>query len=380
ETESPYIYCAIENIGDIHLRSTSNDDVIEYIEEDKDYAIGTSFSLNSMQVIKTLVGFVDAWHRFELSPTLYFGFCTTATITKEKRTTLVKRLGINLPATPILQLLESDRPVEPNDLSAISAVIRAAYEKEYSRHKTHGYLDSLQNWTESTWQEFLNRITWYFGEEDENILETELTESLKKCSFYNDRLRGKEGHVISLLVDKFDKKQNLPDFADRFVHSSEIMLVAKQVESGEYRLSDPAWEMWKKLPPPTDKRNLIDKVQSVCTEFNEKLLSSWCRSATLSRFEQNSFKHDKSILSMRYRVFESCYDRLVKFIESNKELSPDKLEECVEELVNCAKNHIDILSEDYSYALGSPPAIRGMIFELIDSCFLSFDDNGATIE
>lgn len=376
DTEDAYIYCAIENIGDIHLHSDLDPQPAEYIEEDKDYAIGTSFSLNSPQVLKTLIGFIDAWHTYELSKTFYFGFCTTASIAKENKTSKINALEIDLPETPILDLLSCDERLESEDLNIIKSLVIEAYDNEYSRHKTNGHIDSIRKWSDDTWREFFDRITWYFGVSDENQLEQDLSWLLKQCPFYNDRLRGKEDHVISLLVDKFDQKQNKQEFASRFVHSSDVLLTAKNVESGEYKLSDPAWKMWKDLPPPTDTRNLIDKVRAVSPKFKSEKLDIWCRKASLSRYEQDEFKHDKSILSLRYRVLLSCCEKLDNIMPQSEDFDSVELEKCVDDLISCAEEHIRQLSVDYKYILSSKIAIHGMILELIDSCFLSFDKNG----
>ncbi|MGD0591485.1 MAG: hypothetical protein ABSA44_11935 [Bacteroidota bacterium] len=376
EAESSYIYCAIENIGDLHLHTASTEIVKEYIEEDKDYADKTSFSLNSDQVLNTIVYFIDAWHTFNLSSTLYFGFCTTANIAKENRTKRLIKLNINLPNESLLQLLVDHAPLNDVCLAAIKSIVIAAYKDEYATHDKNGNLDSINKWSDSTWREFFSKITWYIGEKDEIELEKELVEELKQCSFYNYRLDGKEGHVISLLVDEFDKSQNKKNYSDRFVHASAIKLIAKQIESGEYFLPDPAWKMWKDIAPPTDKRNLIDKVHSVAIEFDKNRLDGWCRSVALSRFEQDSLRHDKSIMSLRYRIFESCHDKLLGITKNKQNYSSEELAHCLEDLVRDAEQHIAKLKPDYKYSLSNTQTIHDMILELIDSCFLSFDENG----
>ncbi len=214
EAESSYIYCAIENIGDFHLHTASTENVKEYIEEDKDYADKASFSLNSEQVLKTIVYFIDAWHTFNLSPTLFFGFCTTANIAKENKIRRLIDLNINLPDEPLLRLLVDHSPLKDICLAAIKSIIIAAYKDEYAKHDKNGNLDSIIKWSDSTWCEFLSRKTWYVGEKNEEELEKELAEELKQCSFYNYRLDGKEGHVISLLVDEFDKSQNKKNYSE----------------------------------------------------------------------------------------------------------------------------------------------------------------------
>ncbi len=81
-------------------------------------------------------------------------------------------------------------------------------------------------------------------------------------------------------------------------------------------------------------------------------------------------------MSLRYRIFETCYDNLLEISKHKKNYAPEELEHCLEDLVKYSEQHIAKLTPDYKYPLSNTQSIRDMILELIDSCFLSFDENG----
>jgi hypothetical protein len=52
------------------------------------------------------------------------------------------------------------------------------------------------------------------------------------------------------------------------------------------------------------------------------------------------------------------------------------IEQWVTDLVLTAQQDLTELSKDYKYLLNNDKFLRGVILELIDSCFLSFDQGG----
>lgn len=374
--DNPWVYCAIENIGDVRFHEGTEKNTEEHIEEDKDYQDTTSFSLNSQQVLNSLVAFIDAWINFEFSDTFHFVFCTTADIAKENNTQRVKTLGITLPSVAILECLRNHQYDQEFLIDAVKVLIIDEYTIQYSVKRKNGYLSLLKNWNIYDWQAFLKRIEWNFGHCDEKRLEEELIIKIKDSSLYNERLYGKESLLVSLLVDLFDKKQNQNIFSDRFIHGSDMKLLAKQVEAGDYQIPDQAWQIWDSLPEPTDKRNITDKSKGVVANFDQIVLENWCRRVALSRIEQNELRHDRSILSLKYRIYDKCHIELINMIKKadNKNLTSSNIEDWVSLLTDCALEHINDLKKDhYNYPLQSKDAIKGIILELVDSCFLSFD-------
>lgn len=375
---NPWVYCAIENIGDVRFHEGTEDSTKDHIEEDKDYKETTSFSLNSQQVLNSLVAIVDTWISFEYSETLHFVFCTTANITKENYTKRVKDLGITLPSVAILACLCNHSYAQEFLIDAVRGLVIDEYRMQYSAKSKNGFLSILQGWNINDWQAFLGCIEWNFGHCDEKQLEEELIIKLKDSSLYNERLYGKESLLISLLVDLFDKNQHKKIFSDRFISGSDVQLLAKQVEAGDYHVPDQAWQIWNSLAIPQDKRNIIDKSISVVANFDQIVLENWCRKVAMSRIQQNDLKHDRSIFSLKYRIYDRCQIELINMVKKadKANITSSTIEEWVALLTDCALEHINDLKKDhYNYPLQSKDAIKGIILELVDSCFLSFDYN-----
>jgi hypothetical protein len=375
-TERPYVYCycAIENEGDVNLRENGKDD---YIEEDKNYDSETAFSLNSHQVLNTMVIFIDAWHKQYLSSKLFFGFYSTTGIAKERQ-----RSGheskIAYPKEPVLQLLINKNYDADNLIDCIKIIIIEEYTTQYTSRGSKGNLETIKAWRDTDWIAFLERISWSFDMQDEGALEKELVAKIKKSKFYSQDLDGKEAHLISLMIDLFDQRQLAEDPIDRFVHASDIMCVVKDIQRNDYHLIDPVWELWNQLPLPSDKRNIIDKYRAVCKLPDKTFEESLCRKVAINRHEQKSFSYERSILSFKYRVYDTCIDRLKILITSNaiNPVTNEIIEQWVTDLVLTAQQDLTELSKDYKYLLNNDKFLRGVILELIDSCFLSFDQGG----
>jgi hypothetical protein len=372
ENGSPYVYCAIENISDVYLLSSENKSATEYLEEDKNYAKETGFTLNSFQIQNSFVGFIDAWHTLNLGSAIALGFCTTASIGKERETLFSKANGIVYPSEPILKLVQEPQNLSPAELGVVKVLVKEAYKRAYSGKSGSGNLQSLESWDDVTWLALLAKISWSFEQQDEKQLEVELIDDLKRCEFYNNNLVGKEVHVISLLVDEFDRRQCLDDIASRLITKSDIRWIASRVEAGGYKVDDPVWEIG--MPTIEDRRSLPEKIRAVSPDFNPKIISSWSRSVAMSRAEQTRYAYDTSMVSLRYRIFGACEARLIELVSSRVGPESEWLEYCIAEMEKCAIQHIRSLSEDYQYLIKNEQSIKGIILELIDSCFLAFDE------
>jgi len=375
-TDRPYIYCycAIENEGDINLRENGKAD---YIEEDKNYDSEAAFSIHSDQILNTLVIFIDIWQKQYSSSNIFFGFYSTTGIAKERK----RKNGnpkMSFPSEPILKLLiEKNYQVEFL-MPCLKTVIIEEYEKQYSKRDFIGNLETIKVWKDEDWITFLNRITWAFEMQDESALEKELIMKIKKCRFYSQDLDGKESHLVSLMIDLFDQRQIADDPIERYVHASDIMCIVKDIQSKDYHLVDPVWELWNQLPAPIDKRNIIDKYRAVCKFPNKTFEESLCRKVAINRHEQKSFRFERSILSFKYRVYDSCLDQLEQLIaaHSSNDISSELIDQWISCLVSTAQKDLGQLSKSYKYQLDNDNFLRGIILELIDSCFLAFDKGG----
>lgn len=380
-------YVTVEFQGDVYLRQADAQSSSEYHEENKDYDLETRFTLVSDEVRNTLVAFCDCWIDKLLSPSAMFGFYVPNDIGKEKNTETTKALGITWPTSPIMELLSkkdfSDRCLIP----CVRAIVLAEYkrqaekhgkENDGARHTGGGALTNLsllEKWADSDWTAFLRQIEWKFGGCDEQTLEQELVKDIQRSRHYRSTLAGKEGQIVSSLNNLIDRKHGIKDPTQRFIHASDVLLVFEQVGAGTIQLSDPAWKLWERLENPTDERRVAEKIEAVCPNVPSDALSRWNRAAALGIIEQQERPDDKSMLAMKYRIYDECDELLgrLRAKGSQSTLTVAELDALVSSLFDASKTRLQDCGKDYSYTLKNETALRNIIWGLIDSCYLHFD-------
>jgi len=366
-------YAAVEAEGDAFVATASETGSTAYSEEDKNYDDDGVFTFVSPAVINTLVIFVDLWVTWRYSERLRFGLYTTVTVGKEKYAGRAKDLGLTLPATPILELLRDRDYSDPQLLPCVKALLIAEYAAQYKDAKNAGYVAAVKSWPDATWTELLGKIRWLFSDLDETSCEQRAADAVRACRFHQACHEGKEDLIVSALVDLFDRKQLAADFADRFVHASDLALVFMRVECGEITRVDPTWEAWNRLPPPTDQRNVGDKLLAACPTLSFTSLSRYQRQTADGLAELEEHGQDKNVLAMRYQIYDACEDALAALVSKAATLTESELIAELEKLVQVALARVSQRAPEYGYIFKSEPFVRGVILTLFDSCFLALD-------
>lgn len=376
--EKPMIYSAIEHVEDVYVKDRADENK-ELFEEDKNYDPNSTFTLNSHQVVNTLVSFIDIWFKFSTSENLAFGFYSTNKITKESTSSVIKDNNIELPDKPILELLVDKTLDYKNLIDCVKKFLVAEYKRQYSKPTEPGMIASIEAMALADWKSFLSCIDWKFGEPDEQEKKKELIKKIQSCKYYNNNHCGKEESIFAQLMEMFDERQNLPDVTERFVHAAEIQLVfVLSAASANSLSSDPVWELWKTMET-SDSRNLVDKIQSVCPKYNNDKIKVHAQIVSRNLLEQQRLASDKSILSLRYRIFEHCKEYLVNYLANKgnpQYLKEEEIDEIFVILKSEASNMVQELSGEFKYSFINNKMIDGIILELFDSCFLAFDKNG----
>lgn len=135
---------------------------------------------------------------------------------------------------------------------------------------------------------------------------------------------------------------------------------------------------WKKLSNQDKTRNLKDKIIEVCSEISERKVKSLNRSLNLGKMEQKIY-NERDISAVKYVIFEKCQSRLIDFYDSNKgkkKLESEELKLFIENYISDAKNIIEDKKKVYHYPTFTDDFIQKIILDLIDECFLSFDEKG----
>ena len=257
-------------------------------------------------------------------------------------------------------------------VNMIKSVVLEEYKAQYSSKSSNGNLATLDGTSIDEFRQFLKKIVWHFGSEDEVQLKETIIRLIKESILHNVRIANKEEAIFSILMETLDERQNKESLASRVVFVSDVKLVFKQAESEESDLvMDPTWRELKRIEMEiNDKRNLNEKISAVCPEYAEKKIKHLARLACRSKTEQMS--GNKSFLSLKYRAYEACSEY---FFNSKSSVNTENdVDTVIDDLNKISKRHIDELKKDYTYTISNSQAVSGIIMDLFDSCFLSFDE------
>ncbi|MEW3994218.1 MULTISPECIES: hypothetical protein [Bacillus] len=372
-SEKAVVYSATEYLDDVYLKFI-NDGVVEEISEgDKNYDSKNSFSFMSNEVKNSMISFLDCWFQYE-SEGLTLCFYTNVKIGKENNSQYTKKLNLEMPKKPIIELLIEKNYYEDNLLNIVKIVLLHEYKIQYEGKKESGFLTQLKEMSDELWIAFLDKIDWKFEQENEAELEKTLIKDISTQRFYNTaNLNGKESYVISALLDLFEKRQNVKDLLGRLITDSEVRRVLLEVATHNYKRNDPVYAQWEKIEP-SDNRNLKEKIEGVAPKYNPKKLDMYARKIGAVKLELEKIdSREKS--AYQYRIFEACEEKLLEILESidTEVVSPEQVDIWVEEISIFASGHIDEKSKDFAYPFKNKDTLKNTILELFDSCYLSFD-------
>ncbi|MCP1359066.1 hypothetical protein, partial [Aneurinibacillus migulanus] len=235
-------------------------------------------------------------------------------------------------------------------------------------------IDTVKSLTDDLWIEFFRKIDWKFEQEDDIALEKTLLQDIKNSKFYSLRVEGKERYILGALEMEFARRQNLPDSLAKLVSHSDVKTIFLEIANDVYKRNDPIYEEWEIMEKPLDKRNLNEKIGSVCKTYPSKKMGFFARriGAVKKELQRVDSKERGSYL---YRIFESCEEKLFElaFSYEEQDLSPQTIDLIIDELVGCAEQHLTEKSKDYTYPFKNRDTLRNAVLELFDSCFLAFD-------
>lgn len=125
-----------------------------------------------------------------------------------------------------------------------------------------------------------------------------------------------------------------------------------------------------------DYRNLKDKISDVSPKYNKMKIRLLSRKLADAASEIDKLTHKRKS-ALLYRVFTAANERQCELIISGKRtLLEDELDIWIDKYTDYAKEIIDEKSEDYKYPLKSRDIIKGAVLQLIDNCYISFDEKG----
>ncbi|WP_069130763.1 hypothetical protein [Rhodohalobacter halophilus] len=371
------VYFATEYLGDVYINTHKGDEQI-YVEEDKNYSSERNFSLNSPQIKNALVAFLDLWFDFNLSNNVRFGFYTTANISKEKETSFIKSLGLKLPNQALLESIKDVDSINSKTIELFKQIITHEYELQYSSKSNQGNLGGIKKLSDDDWAKFCSLINWEFGQEDHKSLEIELIDIIKESKFYSSSQHaGKEEIIRSMILESLDSSQANDIKALRVLGEVDLKVVFLEVASLDHSHmpDDPVYKIWNDLTP-SDSRNLKEKIREVTTVFSEKRLSNYAITVSRSLIESQKLETHNNFIAMRFRIYEHCNRTLLRWLNDhpNDIYTEKEIDELNDYLITSCVNYIEGLKSDFNYSFSSRAVIEGVIIQLFDTCYLSYEN------
>ncbi|WP_238907377.1 hypothetical protein [Clostridium sp. YIM B02506] len=137
---------------------------------------------------------------------------------------------------------------------------------------------------------------------------------------------------------------------------------------------DPFYKMYdEEYANIKDKKNLGEKILNKCPDFPKSIIRSWNRKCVQARIdlERTNSEQKKAVLMV---VFSSCIEYIEEELISLDISNTNQLKECINELKSKTIRTVKERQKDFDYGINNIITFENTIFNLIDSCFLSFDD------
>ena len=363
------MFWAIEYQEDVYQNSESG----ELIEEDKSYADDSAFTFNSSEVRKALVSFVDLWIRSSYSEILIFNFYSTNKKGKERRTKVQTENNFEFPEGKLLDLA-MEAELSDDFLKCATQIVLEEYESQYGKGK--GNYKALSLWDMDTWKNFFSKINWLFEQPDEVTLNETVLTKIKDCKWFSHAFHcDMEDFIKSKLIDLLDERQVKIDYFQRTISKADVQLVFEKAKSRHsIEKEDPIWEMWSGISTPTDKRNVSEKLLAKWSDLTPSEIAKIARKAVEGGIERRSYESDKNFMAFRYRIYSCCQDKMDEILNRKGNIVEYSHVDCLNELIEEAKSKIEDLSKTFSYGFDSETLINNIILELVDNCYLAFDN------
>ena len=254
----------------------------------------------------------------------------------------------------------------------------------------HRMLKSVEDFSDDTWKKFLTKIEWSFGSPDEKDLENTLLKQIQDCELFNTNLEGKEKIILAYLLEELESRQQEKEIQNRSINNHFIKMAYLEIaQNPNYQYYTPqeiaVYDLWDKMPPPDANRNFEQKIIDVCTEYIKETQKLRTLTLVTTRGTNHDYKkcqgnNKNEYLNIKYWVYESCMiylsdienhkkvSFLNRLLKQKRTFSVKEIDEILGELCQVAQDKLS--QKEYQCDLDE---VTGMIYELFNSCYLSFD-------
>lgn len=358
----------VEYKDDVYITSEDNYD---YFEQNKDYS--TNFSLNSLEVQKTFVNFLDNYMEASKDTNLIFCFYTNVNYSKENMTEDLRLLELTTLDKPFFEYFLS-RELTDDVVDFFKKVIVNNFNKIYSGYNRETY-EKIKKFTNNDWILFLKTIEFKFNCPDHDELEPVLLEKIEAHSLFHINHLSKIETIKSLLLEKIDYSMSKIKLLEKMITSDSISLVFYQVVSEiDGKKIDPLYSYWKEIMkvPLEDTRNISEKIKHVSDNFSERTIQRYSRQAIFCNAELENLDI-RFRDSLKVRIYESMDKYFDNKFLYKPEYNEDELKNIIKELQKESKNYISSLKQNYEYILSNEEILEKIVVMLINECYFSFD-------
>ncbi len=373
------IYCAVECYDDVLQIDRSQE--ITQIETEQNKYVAHDLSLNSSDVKKSLIIFLENWRSVEESEKIKFVFYTTADIATENAVGVLAGFKGKLPKCGILQKLIDDEVETVVDF--IVPVLREQYLKKKKVKKTEEskkidayYVELFNSYTRDQWIKFLRLIEWNFNSCNDVDIIRDIKESIHLLSMEMNIDEKYEDYIFSKLKELFDSSNGQKDFLNKLISVSDVKVIFHDFyrEVVTEGLVDPMNEKWDELEIK-DRRDLNTKIRAVISDVDENLVDDLLDEYVDGKYEQGKHSMPRRVKAYNYRIYRVCKKYLGKYERRSKGVvfTEELIESIIDEIVAEAESMILDKAKTYEVAFRDREMIRQTVIILLQDCYISFD-------
>lgn len=350
------------------------------LEQNKEYS--NEFTLNSDEIKKSIVNFIDHYLESEFSKSIHFVFFTNVKYKKEGNSGIIREIGLPLLDKPALEYLESKK-FNDESIRFISKFIIKAYRNDYeiddnnTKKYTNNYKKILKM-TDEEWKIFFNSIDFQFGEPNLEKLEKDIEESIRMCEFFNEDLLDKIETIKAKILDNIDMKMTQSDWIQRIVSRDTIRVIFLECRSKNNELKlDNSYKIWSKIDSEfkdNTYRNFEQKIRAVSPAISNNKIDEYNLSVTMGNLDVEDLAK-KNEQALRVRIYRSMREYFSTKFKQKESYSEKEIKEIIQEIQDYVVEEIEDLKKDYDYGLKNKMIINEIVLMLIDECFYSFDCN-----
>lgn len=250
-------------------------------EQNKEYS--DNFTLNSKEIRKAVLNFLENYLESRKDPNLVFIFHTNVNYSKERKSTMLNSLGLKPLEFAVLQYLVN-REYTDNLINFVTKVILYTSEegiKEETENKDKDeeskdnnlkeintlFLEQVSKMNNEDWIKFLKCIYFEFGQPNLKELETELLDEIKSCPFYSELHIGRENEIKNALLEMIDKRMAETELLKKAFTSDALKNVYLESCHKDKTLPfDPIYEFWEEIESEKETKS------KKCTNYIKKLI------------------------------------------------------------------------------------------------------------